>query len=83
MVVLRPDEELRELESLSMATKTMFCKREKVQVLNSKQQNDKHKQQFPYKDVCSAILGNVIGRNSTLILVPVHACISLPQVPSY
>ena len=35
MVVLRPDEVLREHESLSMATKTMFCEREKVDVLNN------------------------------------------------
>ena len=35
LVVLRPDEELSELESLSMTTKTMFSKREKVQVLNT------------------------------------------------
>ena len=34
MVVLRPDEELRELESLSLTIKSMFCKREKVPVSN-------------------------------------------------
>ena len=30
LVVLRPDEELRDLESLSLTIKSMFCKREKV-----------------------------------------------------
>ena len=33
MVVLRPDEELRELESLSLTIKSMFCEREKVPVI--------------------------------------------------
>ena len=37
MVVLRPDEELRELESLSLTIKSMFCKREKVPVSNVNQ----------------------------------------------
>ena len=41
MVVFRPDEVLSEHESLSMATKTMFCEREKVDILNINQQNDK------------------------------------------
>ena len=41
MVVLRPDEELRELESLSLAINTMFCIREKVLLLDINQQNDK------------------------------------------
>ena len=35
MVVLRPDEVLSKHGSLSMATKTMFCEREKVEVLNA------------------------------------------------
>ena len=35
MVVLRPDEELRELESLSLTIKSMFCEREKVPVSNT------------------------------------------------
>ena len=46
MVVLRPDEELSELESFSMTTKTMFCEREKVPVLNVNQQNDKSAQEY-------------------------------------
>ena len=41
LVVLRPDEELRELESLSLAINTMFCIREKVLLLDINQQNDK------------------------------------------
>ena len=44
LVVLRPDEELRELESLSLTIKSMFCEREKVPVLNINQQNDKSTQ---------------------------------------
>ena len=61
MVVLRPDEELRELESLSLTIKSMFCEREKVPVLNSNQQNDKYTQEyqgFMYKghDTCNAYL---------------------------
>ena len=35
MVVLRPDEDLRELESLSLAINTMFCIREKVLLLDT------------------------------------------------
>ena len=38
---------------------------------------------IPYWDVCSAILGKVIGTPSTLILALVHTCISLLQVPIY
>ena len=34
-LVFRPDEELRELESLSLTIKSMFCERENVPVLNS------------------------------------------------
>ena len=34
LVVLRPDEELRELESLSLAIKIMFCIIEKVLLLD-------------------------------------------------
>ena len=34
LVVLRPDEELRELESLSLAIIIMFCIREKVLLLD-------------------------------------------------
>ena len=41
------------------------------------------KQQLPYKDACSAILGKAIGTPSTLIFALAHACISLPQVPVY
>ena len=46
MVVLRPDEELRELESLSLTIKSMFYERENVPVLNINQQNDKPKQEY-------------------------------------
>ena len=35
-----------------MATKTMFYKREKVQVLKIKQQNDKHTQEYPLCTLC-------------------------------
>ena len=35
LVVLRPDEELRELESLSMAINIMFCIRKKVLLLDN------------------------------------------------
>ena len=45
MVVLRPDEELRELESLSLTIKSMFCEREKVPVSNVNQENDKSTQE--------------------------------------
>ena len=45
MVVLRPNEMLSEQESLSMATKTMLCEKEKVEVLNINQQNDKPTQE--------------------------------------
>ena len=45
MVVLRPDEELRELESLSLTIKSMFCEREKVPVSNINQKNDKSTQE--------------------------------------
>ena len=45
LVVLRPDEVLSQHESLSVATKTMFCEREKVEVLNINQQNDKSTQE--------------------------------------
>ena len=31
----RPDEELRELESLSLTIKSMFCERENVPVINN------------------------------------------------
>ena len=41
----------------------------------------KCKQQFPYQDAHSGILGKVIGTPSTLIFVLVHVCISLLQVP--
>ena len=44
LVVLRPDEVLIKHESLSMATMTMFCEREKVEVLNINQENDKSTQ---------------------------------------
>ena len=48
LVVLRHDEVLRGHESLSMATKTMFCERENVEVLNINQQNDKSTQEYLY-----------------------------------
>ena len=44
-VVLRPYEEVRELESLSLTIKSMFCEREKVPALNINQQNDKSTQE--------------------------------------
>ena len=40
------DSELSELESLSLTTKTMFCKREKVLVQSIKQQKDEHTQEY-------------------------------------
>ena len=43
---MTPDEVLSKHESLSMATKTMFCEREKVEVLNINQQNDKSTHEF-------------------------------------
>ena len=46
MLVLRPDEELRELESLSLAINIMFCIREKVLLLDINQQNDKSTQEY-------------------------------------
>ena len=46
MVVLKPDEELRELGSLSLTIKSMFCKREKVPVSNVNQQNDKSTEEY-------------------------------------
>ena len=46
MVVLRPEDELRELESLSVAINIMFCIREKVLLLHIKQQNDKLTQEY-------------------------------------
>ena len=48
MVVLRPVEELSELESF-LWQQTMFCKREKVLVQNIKQQNNKHTQEYQVK----------------------------------
>ena len=45
LVVLRLDEELRELESLSLTIKSMFCERERVPVLNINQQNNKSTQE--------------------------------------
>ena len=39
-------EVLSEHESLSVATKTMFCEREKVEILNINQQNDKSTQEY-------------------------------------
>ena len=46
MVVLKPDEELRELESLSLAINIMFCIREKVLLLDINQQNNKPTQEY-------------------------------------
>ena len=44
--MLRPDEELRELESLSMEINIMFCIREKVLLLDISQQNDRSTQEY-------------------------------------
>ena len=47
--VLRPEEELRELESLSMAINIMFCIREKVLLPDINQQNDKPTQKTSFQ----------------------------------
>ena len=57
MVVLRPDEELSELESLSMTIKTMFCKREKVQILRSQENSYAE----PREEDSNSPGGNTVG----------------------
>ena len=55
-VVLGPDEELRELESLSLTIKSMFYEREKVPALNINQQNDKSTQEFMLSGDCELVI---------------------------
>ena len=69
--VLRPDEELRELESLSLAIKIMFCIREKVLLLDINQQNDK-----PTQGWFSYVTG-------TLKLLPLSILLDLNDIEKF
>ena len=61
MIVLKPDEEFRELESLSIAINIKFCIGEKVLILDIKQQNDKSTQEYNVRLECKGI--NIKGKH--------------------